>query len=337
MKTQQYPVVIVGAGICGLSLGQRLKTAGVASIIVEKSAAPGGRFATRRTDGGIVDHGISWLESRGETLPDFVGDLAARGLLVRSPTQPGKWVSPMGMNQIAKHLAEGLTVEQNRRVIRISIAPGAENWHLALEGQRNLITASAIVCTQPVPQSQELLQSSFPRQLPGLNMKLGKIHYRPSLVLMGNLADDGKKRKFVPKAPFELIVRSEQKGLTTASAATTIYCGESFSRDWFDLPVVAVLREAKNCFEKTYGVVLESAQIKKWRYARAVTPCEEPFLMAPIHPALYFGGDGFAGGEIEGALRSAHAVATHLIRLAAGTLATCKNNVGVQCEEEQCG
>ncbi len=313
MKIRQHPVVIVGAGICGLALAQRLQRAGIKTVVVEKSSGLGGRFATRRTNGGIVDHGISWLEIEGETLPAFAADLVKLGMLVRSPAQPEKWVSPMGMNQIAKHLAEGLTVEKNRRVTRISIAPGAENWHLAFDGQASLIAASAIVCTQPVPQSLELLQNSFQGQLPGLIQKLQKIHYRPSLVLIGNLPEGKSRKKFRPKAPFELVVRSEEKGLVTASPATTIYFGETFSREWFDCPDPEVLVEAKNRFEKAYGVSLESAQIKKWRYARAVSPSAEPFFLAPIHPSIYFGGDGFAGGEVEGALRSAHAVASHLI------------------------
>lgn len=50
----KFPVAIVGAGICGLTIAQRLRAGGVPVLVLEKSKGLGGRFATRRTEGGIV-------------------------------------------------------------------------------------------------------------------------------------------------------------------------------------------------------------------------------------------------------------------------------------------
>lgn len=309
---RKYPVGIVGAGICGLTLARRLKEAGIATLIFEKSRGFGGRFATRRTEGGIVDHGIAWIEMNQPDNASPAAEWIERGLLVRSPLEPKRWVCPLGMTHLAKALAEGLTVERDRRVNRISVAPGASSWLMGIEGQSMTHQVSAVVLTQPVPQALELFQTSFPQQMSRV-AALSGIAYRPTIVLIGNWDGDLPK-KLETRAPFELAVASEPKGLTSASNAVALFFTEKFSRQWFEREEAEILAEAERVFEKAYGVSLGVPQIKKWRYARATSPSADPFFSAPLHPPLYFAGDGFAGGELHGAFTSARALAETLIK-----------------------
>ncbi len=312
MTKSKFPVGIVGAGICGLTLARKLNEAGVPTLIFEKSRGYGGRFATRRTEGGLVDHGISWIELNQPDTVEPATEWVERGLLVRSPLDPKRWVCPLGMTHLAKTLAEGLTVERDHKVTRLSIAPGAANWHVKTEGQAATAQVSALVLTAPVPQAIELFQASFPNQLARVVDALSPIQYRPTIVLIGNL-EDGIPKKLTTKAPFELAVASEAKGVPSATGAVALFFDERFSRLWFEKDEKQILEEAIRVFHKTYALKLEAPQIKKWRYARAVTPTKEPFYLAPTQPPLYFAGDGFAGGELLGAHTSALAVATHFL------------------------
>src|SRR5215218_7928945 len=51
-------VVVVGAGLAGLSAAVRLRAAGVDVHVAEAAAHAGGRLATERVDGFVVDRGF---------------------------------------------------------------------------------------------------------------------------------------------------------------------------------------------------------------------------------------------------------------------------------------
>ena len=54
-------VIIVGAGLAGLSCARALRAAGVACRILEASDAPGGRMRTDQVDGFQLDRGFQVL------------------------------------------------------------------------------------------------------------------------------------------------------------------------------------------------------------------------------------------------------------------------------------
>ena len=64
--------VIIGSGIGGIALGIRLQSLGIATTIVEKLDAPGGRAYVRRHDGYTFDMGPTVL-----TVPHFIEELFA--------------------------------------------------------------------------------------------------------------------------------------------------------------------------------------------------------------------------------------------------------------------
>jgi len=55
------PVVVVGAGLAGLTCARRLKQAGVPVVIVEAHKVPGGRLQTIERDGFLLDRGFQVL------------------------------------------------------------------------------------------------------------------------------------------------------------------------------------------------------------------------------------------------------------------------------------
>ena len=54
-------VLVIGAGISGLTCARDLAAAGVTVRVLERSRGVGGRCATRRVDRQPVDHGLSFL------------------------------------------------------------------------------------------------------------------------------------------------------------------------------------------------------------------------------------------------------------------------------------
>ena len=61
-------VLIVGAGVAGLSAAVELKTRGLSCLVIEALDKPGGRARTRRGPTGTpIDLGAHWLH--GENTP----------------------------------------------------------------------------------------------------------------------------------------------------------------------------------------------------------------------------------------------------------------------------
>lgn len=59
------PVIVIGAGIGGLAAALRLAAAGVAVMVCERAAGPGGKMRTVPSDAGPVDAGPTVLTMRG--------------------------------------------------------------------------------------------------------------------------------------------------------------------------------------------------------------------------------------------------------------------------------
>ncbi len=101
--TQSRDVVVIGAGVAGLSAATALRRAGLSPIVIEAAGRIGGRAHTTTPallGGAPFDHGASWLHA-AERNP--LADLARRAgerLIDRSSTRvertrlPGRFASP---------------------------------------------------------------------------------------------------------------------------------------------------------------------------------------------------------------------------------------------------
>lgn len=63
IRKQDYQVVVVGAGVAGLSCSRVLAEQGIDHIVLEKSDRPGGRIKTDFVDGFRLDHGFQVLQT----------------------------------------------------------------------------------------------------------------------------------------------------------------------------------------------------------------------------------------------------------------------------------
>ncbi|KAI5080958.1 hypothetical protein GOP47_0004141 [Adiantum capillus-veneris] len=79
-KTTPPSVIVIGAGISGLTAALMLKSRGVKVVVLESRDRLGGRIHTRYVDGLPIDMGASWLHgvSRKNPLANLVGHLGLR-------------------------------------------------------------------------------------------------------------------------------------------------------------------------------------------------------------------------------------------------------------------
>jgi renalase len=115
-------VVVVGAGIAGLSCARALADGGARVRVVERGRVVGGRLASKSFDGRYADIGAAYLVADDPAFTAQVTSWQTRGLARPwtdtfrvhpggdKTTGPVRWAAPGGLRSLAADLAEGLDV-----------------------------------------------------------------------------------------------------------------------------------------------------------------------------------------------------------------------------------
>jgi renalase len=143
-------VVVVGAGVAGLSCARALSEGGARVRVVERGRVVGGRLASKRFDGRYADLGAAYFVADDPELEAQVASWEARGLARpwtdtlrvypggEPSTGPVRWAAPGGLRSLAADLADGLDV---RLSITLDAVPE---------------DADAVVLAMPGPQALRL-------------------------------------------------------------------------------------------------------------------------------------------------------------------------------------
>jgi oxygen-dependent protoporphyrinogen oxidase len=75
-------VIVVGAGMAGLTAAHRLKQSGVAAVVVEEDSRPGGRVRSLRRDGNTVEMGAQFIHTNYERTLELCKEFDLEGDLV---------------------------------------------------------------------------------------------------------------------------------------------------------------------------------------------------------------------------------------------------------------
>ena len=308
-------VVIVGAGIAGLVAARELAAHDVHVILVDKGRSVGGRLATRRIGGGLLDHGAQFFTARTPAFQARVDDWIERGVVhVWNHGFDGddghpRYVGSAGMNSIAKDLAVGLTVETSTMAFTVREGSHDHRWDLVID-DGSARPADAVTLTSPIPQSLALLvdagvdfdgspmRTEYDRTI-GL---LTTLDGRPRLPSSGGVQDGDDVFSFVGD--------NASKGISSVPAVT-FHANPAWSEaHWDDDDLVEQLSSAATSWLGDASIV--EAQVKKWRLATPRSIWPEP-CWTTGGGTIVLAGDAFAGPKIEGAHNSGLAAAHILL------------------------
>ncbi|GAB4479546.1 MAG: FAD-dependent oxidoreductase [Anaerolineae bacterium] len=327
-------ILIVGAGMAGLMAGRALRAAGRPALLVDKGRSVGGRLATRRIGGGLADHGAQFFTARTPGFQALVSEWLADGLAFEwargwsqgsvqhaasqeAPPDDGhpRYAVRGGMNELAHHLAQGLTIHTGVQVA--AITPHDDDW-LVYDSTGHIYRAGALILTPPVPQSLALLDVGGTPLAPEDRAALERITYAPCLCGLFHLDSDaglpypGAIQR--PGAPVAWVADNRRKGIST-EPIVTVHAGPELSAALFERPDETV-REALEAGLRLYldaaraaeasapPTQIREVQIKRWRYAQPTRLHPEQGLRAAGLPPLIFAGDAFGSPRVEGAALS---------------------------------
>ncbi len=305
-------IAIIGAGMAGLAAARRLREAGHAVTLFDKSRGVGGRMATRRVGSLQFDHGAQYFTARGERFRALVEGWEAAGQAAQ--WQPDHYVGTPGMTAPARALAGDAAIVTGAQVAALSRT--ANGWSVMsaagpCEAAGNGSYDSVILAV-PAPQAIPLAASAgvtFPA--------LETVSYAPCWALMLAFPAD-------TTLPFESlrpqheavswIARNSGKPGRPADAQTVVlHASPAWSRLHLERQADEVAAELVALFREITGVdaTPDYVSAHRWRYALVEQPAGEPFLWDAEH-RIGACGDWCIGPRVEAAFDSGDAMGAAL-------------------------
>jgi len=340
-------VIVIGAGVAGLSCARGLVEAGRRVLVLERARGVGGRCATRRVEGQPVDHGPLFLHGDDPAFLAAVGSVP--GALagwprhvdgVGAPCQPDalqahqrRFTMAEGLSAFPKHLAEGVPVQLSTPVVGVE---AAAHTMLVRTADGGVFEAKDVVIALPVEQSLQLLTELSgtivgtavdEKQLAGACALLRLFRSVPCLTLVAGYDDVGPPLSFDVLYPddtdcLQLIANDTSKrGDSGGARVLVLQARPRWSRQRLELPeatwAAEMLAEAAARLGAWAGAP-RFTLAHRWRYAR-VEPGTE--LQQPLRLTLTGGqrvgvaGEVFApGGGVQAAWLSGTRLARRLLQ-----------------------
>ncbi|MGA0092730.1 MAG: NAD(P)/FAD-dependent oxidoreductase [Chthoniobacterales bacterium] len=322
-ESHTHDVIVVGAGIAGLTAARDLRRAGRSVLVLEKSRGLGGRAATRRWDHFPVDHGAQFFTARSDAFRaqaekwlqndvcfEWTRGLHSAGL--HGPLPPNgdhfpRYACHEGMAALGRSLAgpDEASVLRERTVT--ALRRKDSGWSVQTR-DGTTFHSRTLVMTPPPPQSAALLETVSP----GAAETLSQVRMSPCLALVARY-----DRKDLPwrgiQAPEDTVVSwighdtSKRPDLHPGATIVVIHAAPSFSRENFARQEAEVAGELLGVAGRIAREDLASPSaffLQRWRYALGAGDRTGAAHLFPGEAPLVLAGDAIAGGKIEGAWES---------------------------------
>ena len=317
--TKTPRVIIVGAGLAGLTAARELSDRGLSVTVFDKGRGLGGRMATRRIEvegrgTARFDHGAQFFTVRDARFGQMVGRWMAEDTVREwcrgfdGDDGHPRYVASDGMAGLTKHIARGLDVRTSSLVFSVA-ASADKTWNVTLD-DGSVHEADGVIVTCPLPQSYSLLVTAgveLPRELimTDYDRTLGLLAVldRPTSAL-------GVGGRQNPDDVFSWIGDNQAKGISDLPCVTFHANPEWSKTHWNDAPDDAHQHLRELASRHLPDAQIVQSEYKKWRFATPKAIWPEACLTAgpdqSIDAAapLALAGDAFAGPKVEGAVLS---------------------------------
>lgn len=330
-------VAVIGAGASGLACARQLHEHGVDVSVFDKGRRVGGRLATRviwregELDGTGFDHGAQYFTARHAVTRELVESWKRAGVLARwdvpmaelnSPgvitpkdarDAPERYVGVPSMQSLAQHMARDLQVHTGVQVTRVDSAR-----RLYFEEGEPTEPFDFVIVSAPAAQAAALLEQLSS----GLAAELGEVAMQPCWAAMVvferavGVEADGLFINLEGSNALSWAARDASKqGRDASLESWVLHASQSWSTAHLGECAVAVIRQLQQAFFEALGrqpVPARYARAHRWRYARGSAE-HTPGARWDFERGAGICGDWLAGGRVEGALLSGHALAAQLL------------------------
>lgn len=297
-------IIIIGAGMAGLSAARILTQKGHEVIVLDKGRGVGGRMSTRTIKNAKADHGTQYFSVKTPEFQTLISELQSDNITAEwhlAQRENVRYIGAEGMNAIPKKMASSLPVLINEKVVLI------DNNTVKTESG-NIYDFDNLLITMPIPQVIDLFENSKIDFSEKDKSVIAEIEYEPCMAVVAVLKEPTKIVSggiILENQPISWIADNFQKGITQIPTVT-IHASSAYSAKRFDDNVDEVAKDmlsSVNQYVNSENIV--SSQTHRWRFSNATKRYEAHFYQIE-NQAIYLAGDGFGIGNVEGAFLSGY-------------------------------
>lgn len=299
--------LIIGAGISGIAAACNMRSRGMTVAILEKGRGVGGRMATRRMNGAILDHGAQFFTSReGYFANELTGLIDMEAAISWHDNGYGvmRYRGIPGMTGIAKHLAQEVDIRKQHLVTHVSWE--RDHWMVQCDNGSEL-AARTVLSTAPMPQAIALINSSQLNVDPSQLEDLVRISYKPTIALLAVLKSSSTMQspgilQFDEHPVLSTITDNQVKGISDVPAIT-LHSSHVFAEEHLETMTDATAEAMLSAASEYIQFEVDEWKLHRWRYAQCVNRHPDNYARLKDYP-LWFAGDGFGNSRLEQAADS---------------------------------
>lgn len=304
-------VLIIGAGIAGLTAARALEAAGFSVHVLDKGRGVGGRVATRRLENTFADHGAPCFRLDDPEVLSLWQEPPSRLAFLPAPLalDPRAYRCPEGAHRLPKVLASNLKIHLSVPVQ--SLTYQGNFW--CAESPELRAKARALIVTAPLPQAAALFAPSDSDLAQRLEAHARTVCYRPQWTFFVDWKDGAPA---LPNGVFDFAEGALGLAIVqTNPLLWIVHASVAWTCEHLEEEAAFASQACHSALQKRYPEYhMRSVHAHRWRYARTEQPVADAFLAWSDRPQLLFAGDFCLASSVMGAARSGLAAARALIR-----------------------
>lgn len=315
-------VIVIGAGITGMSCARELISAGLTVSIRERAGSVGGRMASPRNEGRRVDIGAAYFTASDPAFVAQTADWCARGLArpwtdrfpslttdgLSTPKEgPWRYATPGGLRSLVADLASAEPVLLAAMRAPVStVEPGP-----MVDGE----PADAVVLAMPDPQARRILDPS----LTSVRAEVTGRRWESALALIASYprnswpAFDGA---FINDNPTLRWIADDGARRGDGAPVLVAHSTTEFAASYLSAPQAATSTMVMTVDQLLHCGQPSTSRVHRWTYARPADSREQTFFFGADRIGL--AGDGWGSPRVETAWLSGRALGRHIAQELAG-------------------
>ncbi len=296
-------IAIIGAGMAGVAAAKALLTRRHTVTIFEKSRGFGGRCASKRWEGHVIDHGAQYFTIRDERFRVAVQSASGDALMqLQAPVldehgnelpDTGRWFHRDGNSRLVRDLAQGVDAKTEHAIDHADSllrTTGGEFDH--------------VVSTAPWPQTARLfgIDTTFD-YVPCITVLLA---YRGEW--LGTTQDQYAISDHSGPLAWSSCENHKPSRIAEGQTVMVAQMSEAWSREHLELPLDEYPSMVRAMVEKRWDLPEEcflAGLGHRWRYARVTNP----MTPVPLPEQVHFAGDALLSSRLESAWLAGAALA----------------------------